>query len=317
MISWYNITDKFYKSYIFKIQMNRFNIKDIENLSGIKAHTWRIWEQRYNIAIPQRKDSNHRFYDTENLKQILRISYLYHQGIKVSKIAGFSADEVTRLALEHSRGQENEYYIKELLEASLDFDEDRFTYNFNNALEAYGLDDTIVKVIYPYQNRIGVLWLTDHVIPAQEHFTSNLIRQKLLIAIDSLPDIAPNQSKQIALFTPEDEQHEIPLLFIHYLLKKNGNKVIYFGRNVALKTLKVYSENKALTHVMFHLVTNLTSKSADGYLHELAALFPFKNIIMSGTQAQAINHKLKNVRLLNSMDEIVLFTNQFYSGAFK
>ena len=111
--------------------MNQFSIKDIENLSGIKAHTWRIWEQRYGIGVPQRKESNHRFYDNENLKQILRISYLYHEGVKISKIASLNQDQLRVKALEALPAEKgNEYYIQELLEASIDLDEERFERTF-------------------------------------------------------------------------------------------------------------------------------------------------------------------------------------------
>lgn len=188
--------------------MNKFTIKDRENLSTIKAHTWRIWEQRYNIAIPQRKDSNHRFYDNENLKQILRISYLYRSGLKISKIAKLTPEEMNRMALRNLyKDETNEFYIKEMIEASLDFDEERFERNFVEAINSRGLEETIINVFYPYQERIDVLWLTDHVIPAQEHFTSNIIRQKIIAAIDQLKPVSTNENKLIALYTPEEEQH--------------------------------------------------------------------------------------------------------------
>jgi DNA-binding transcriptional MerR regulator len=298
--------------------MNRFTIKDVENLSGIKAHTWRIWEQRYKLALPQRKESKHRFYDTENLKQVLRISYLYHQQMKVSKIAKLEPEEMKRLALTPLlKDQENEYYAKELLEASLDFDEERFERNISIALHTFGLEDTILKVIYPYQERIGMLWLTDHVVPAQEHFTSNLIRQKLLVAIDNLPAVALGNEQQIALFTPEDEQHEIPLLFIYYLLKKKGCKVIYFGKHVSLEALQSYKGSKPLTHALFHLVTNLTNKNADEYVRQVADIFKDVKVIMSGTQVLAVTQTPDNFRLLHSMQEIISFTDEFGEGATK
>ncbi len=291
--------------------MNRFTIKDIENLSAIKAHTWRIWEQRYNIAIPQRKESNHRFYDNENLKQILRISYLYHSGIKISKIAKLDNEEMKQMALRKlSKEEANEFYIKEMIEASLDFDEERFEVNFIEALDRMGIEETILNVFYPYQDRIGVLWLTDHVIPTQEHFTSNIIRQKIIVAIDRLPPVSNNQNKQIALYTPEEEQHEIPLLFIYYLLKKNGNKVIYFGRNISFKVLKGYRESGEITHLHFHLVTNLTNKNANEYVKQVSMQFPDIKIIMSGSHVQYVTEVPENVRLLHSMKEILSFAKE-------
>ncbi|MEJ7829048.1 MAG: MerR family transcriptional regulator [Segetibacter sp.] len=291
--------------------MNKFTIKDIENLSAIKAHTWRIWEQRYNIAIPQRKESNHRFYDNENLKQILRISYLYHSGIKISKIAKLDCEEMKQMALRKlSKEEVNEFYIKEMIEASLDFDEERFEENFLDALDRMGIEETILKVFYPYQDRIGMLWLTDHVIPAQEHFTSNIIRQKIIAAIDGLPPVATNKNRQIALYTPKEEQHEIPLLFIHYLLKKNGNKVIYFGRNVSLQAIKGFGENGEFTHLHFHLVTNLTNKNANEYVKQVATQYPDTKIIMSGSQVQYVTEVPENVSLLHSMKEILSFAKE-------
>jgi DNA-binding transcriptional MerR regulator len=287
--------------------MNRFTIKDIENLSAIKAHTWRIWEQRYKIAIPQRKDSNHRFYDSDNLKQILRISYLYHSGLKISKIARLNPEEMNRIATSNIFKESHVFYIKELIECSLDFDEQRFEQLFNEASELMGFEEAILKVLYPYQHRIGMLWLTDHVIPAQEHFTSNIIRQKILMAIDSLAPVETNDKIQIVLFTPGDEQHEIPLLFTCYLLKKNGIKVIYFGRNIKIEALKAYAAEKLFTHLLFHLVTNLTNKKPDEYVNQLSNLFADKAIIMTGTQVNYVSKKPANVCLLHSMDEILAF----------
>ena len=290
--------------------MNRFTIKDIENLSGIKAHTWRVWEQRYGIDTAQRKDSNHRFYGYENLKGILRIAYLYHCGTKISKIAKLGSDEIKRLALEKRPIEnENEFYIKELVEASVDLDEERFEYTLSEVIGRIGMADAILKVLYLYQKKIGVLWLTDHIIPAQEHFTSNIVMRKLAVAIDTLPD-ATRTDKGILLFTPPHELHELPLKFIYYLLKKNGKKVIYLGSNVPLAVLKTTGENFSFSHIYFHLVTNLTGNTADNYLLQLGSTFADKTIVMSGTEVLRVTDVPENVRLLKSMDEIVAFTNE-------
>jgi DNA-binding transcriptional MerR regulator len=289
--------------------MNQFTIKDIENLSGIKAHTWRIWEQRYRIGVAQRKESNHRFFDNDNLKQILRIAYLYHNGIKISKIAAIEAREMKAMALSKlPEENENEFYIKELIEAAIDLDEERFERTFKEVLEKVGIVDTILKIINPFQERIGVLWLTDHVIPAQEHFTSNIIKQKLTKAIDDLPFVKNCEKKEILLFTPRHEQHEIPLQFVHYLLKKNQNKVIYFGSNTSLRSIEFYAKNRSFAYLYFHLVTNLTNISPDQYLEKISKSFPDKQIIMSGIQVQQVTRTPKNVRLLRSMNDIMEFT---------
>jgi DNA-binding transcriptional MerR regulator len=291
--------------------MNRFTIKDIENLSGIKAHTWRIWEHRHGINMAQRKDSNHRFYTNSNLKEILRIAYLYHRGIKISKIAQLDEDAVKTLALERQLAENgNEFYIKELLEASLDLDEERFERAFGEAIKRMGVEDAILKVLYPFQERIGVLWLTDHVIPAQEHFTSNIIRQKLAIAIDALPPVPETHKKEILLFTPKQEFHELPLQFICYLLRKNRNKVSYFGCNVPLTAIEEYNKTASFSYLYFHVVTNLTGISADEYLNQISTKFPDKQIVMSGTQILQVTHVPNNVRLLHSMSEVLDFVKE-------
>lgn len=291
--------------------MNQFTIKDIENLSGIKAHTWRIWEQRYKMGIAQRRESNHRFFDNDNLKQILRIAYLYHSGIKISKIASLESDEMKEMALSKlPKENGNEFYIKELIEAAIDLDEERFERTFNEAEKERGIEAVILNVINPFQEKIGVLWLTDHLIPAQEHFTSNIIMQKLIIAIDNLPFVKNTGKKEILLFAPDRERHEIPLQFIHYLLKNNHHKVIYFGCNTSLEDIEIYNQNRSFTYLYFHLVTNLTSISPGEYLQQISKSFRDKQIIMSGIQVQQVTQTPKNVRLLKSMNEIVEFAYQ-------
>jgi MerR family transcriptional regulator, light-induced transcriptional regulator len=288
--------------------MNKFSIKDIENLSGIKAHTLRIWEQRYNILIPKRKDSNHRFYDDDDLKSLLRVAYLYHNGIKISKIARLKEDELKQAAVE-TFSEDSLYvtYINQLLEASLDFDEDAFESIFDQALEREGVEIVMLKIIYPYLEKIGLLWLTDHVIPAQEHFTSNLINRKIISAIDALPNVYKDNNKKVLLFGPPKEYHEIPLLFIQYLLKKNGQKVIYYGSNVSIKQLEEYCSVKKVTHLHFHLITNLTTLHMNEYVLKLYNTFPNKNIVVSGPRVEEVTLDLANVKLLGSMDALLNF----------
>lgn len=291
--------------------MNQFTIKDIENLSGIKAHTWRIWEQRYQIGISQRKESNHRFFNNDNLKQILRIAYLYRRGFKISKIAALAPEEMKAMALSELPDKNvNEFYINELIEASIDLDEERFERTFNEALRNMRIEEVILNIINPFQEKIGVLWLTDHLIPAQEHFTSNIIRHKVAKAIDDLPFVRNTEKKEILLFTPENERHELLLQFVHYLLKKNGNKVIYFGSNTSLQSIEMYMQNRPFKYLYFHLITNLTSISPDEYLRDISHRFPDKQIIMSGTEVLQVAQAPKNVRLLKSVQEIVDFTHE-------
>jgi DNA-binding transcriptional MerR regulator len=291
--------------------MNHFTIKDIENLSGIKAHTLRIWEQRYNICIPQRKESNHRFYDANDLKNVLKISYLYHRGLKISKIAKYETGDINRIAEAYFKlDRTSEHFINRLVEASVDFDEMQFESVFKEAEELNGIEITITDIIYPYLERIGVLWLTDHVIPAQEHFTSNLINRKIIFGIDKLKTVSKPNPRQILLFAPEKEHHEIPLLLLHFLLKKNGDQVIYFGPNASFGQMKYYMSKRPVTHLYFHMITNLTSQSGEEYIAKLIKEFPVTKIVASGLFVKNLNRDIENVRLLKSREEVVKFAEE-------
>jgi MerR family transcriptional regulator, light-induced transcriptional regulator len=291
--------------------MHYFTIKDIENLSGIKAHTWRIWEQRYNLCLPQRKDSNHRFYNNDNLKQILRISYLYHTGLKISKIAKFNEQQLIDASIQEvSPPPGYEFYIKELMEASIDFDDVRFEKNCNEIFDTYGPENAVTEAIYPYLEKIGMLWLTDHIIPTQEHFSSNLIRQKIIRCIDELPAVKENGSNCTVLFTPEKEHHELPLLFIHYLMKKAGKPVLYFGSDISIAKLKSLAAEKPFSQMHFHLITNLTNKDAQQYVSQLATAFSDKQICMSGTQVAHVHNKPANFKLLHTLSEMISFIKE-------
>lgn len=288
--------------------MNRFTIRDIENLSGIKAHTWRIWEQRYSLGIAQRRESNHRFFDNDNLKHILKIAYLYNSGVKISKIAALRPEEMKAMALSMLPKESEAFYINELIEASLDLDEEKFDQTFNEVMKKMGVEDAILKIINPFQKKIGMLWLTEHLIPAQEHFTSNIIRQKLTTATNALPFVKNTKKKEVILFAPECERHEIALQFVYYLLRKNENKVIYFGTGTSIESIKIYQQQRSFTCLYFHLVTNLNNISPDEYLQNLSECFTDKQIVMSGPQVHQVTQIPKNVRLLRSVEEVIDFT---------
>jgi DNA-binding transcriptional MerR regulator len=288
--------------------MNFFSISDIENLTGIKAHTLRIWEQRYNLLNPKRKESRHRLYDNDDLKYILRIAFLYHNGYKISKIASFSEDEIKKMALETTPGKENyQVFVNQLIEASIDFDQSRFEKILHNLILHLGFEKTVVQILFPLLNKIGLLWMTDRVSPAQEHFASALVIKKLLVAIDGLDHPVPSEARKVLIFSPEGEYHEIPLLFVQFLLKKNGIPFIYLGANVTLPVIRDYCTQHRITQLLCHLVTNLLSTDLNVYLRKISTQFPDKEIIFSGQQARKIDEPPPNVRLLKSAEAMLDF----------
>lgn len=229
--------------------MRTYSIKELENYSGIKAHTIRIWEQRYNLLSPKRTPTGIRYYNDEDLKKILAISVLLKSGYKISKVAKLSKDE---LNLELSKIEDNnidnntkyEKYINSLLAAGILFNEKEFNYHFKKAQELFDLLEIYENIIYPLLMKIGAMWGKDDMNPIQEHFISNLIRQKILKAIDEIEE--PNSNREIILFLPEKETHEIGLLIANFILKKEGLKTFYFGQQTPVKNLVNFINDKGI-----------------------------------------------------------------------
>lgn len=290
--------------------MHQFTIKDIENLTGIKAHTLRVWEKRYGIGTEKRKDSLHRLYDNEDLKLMLRVSFLYHHGYKISQIAEMDETEMN----DHTIGIQQEgnqaSFINQLVESSLDFDQARFEKLLQTVILHAGLERAMVEVIFPFMQKIGLLWLTGHAIPAQEHFSSNLIQKKIILAIDGIEVPVKRSDRKVLLFAPAGEMHEIPLLFMHYLMKKRGIPVVFFGRNVDIDTLLIYQRAFQPTHLFCHVLTNLTSLSAQEVGEQLAQHFPQTQVVLSGPAFKDIEAQGKNVRILRSLDNMLTFSKE-------
>ena len=286
--------------------MDRFTISDIENISGIKAHTLRIWEKRYVILVPKRKESNHRYYDNDDLKYILQVAYLYKNGYKISKIAGLQKDKLKDHIAAATINDEQLLYQNILLSAAFEFDTSLFEETLHAAFEKLGFEKCILKVVYPYFEKVGLLWMNDEAIPAQEHFSSNIIRNKIINAIDKLQTPVGNIAPVI-LFTPDDEHHEIPLLFAHYLFKKHNKEVIYLGTNVSIDTLKDFCDEKKHGELFFNIITNFTGFSIDEYLMILCETFPAQKIIMTGPLTNDITVRMPNCTLLTSLEQVIDF----------
>jgi DNA-binding transcriptional MerR regulator len=217
-----------------------FSIKDLENLSGIKAHTIRIWEKRYNLLQPNRTDTNIRNYSLSSLQKLLNISYLNNNGVKISKIANLTEDEIQNKVKEMaSNFKMEDHAIGSLKMAMINFNPILFNNTYNRLIETKSFSDVFYSVFLPLLNHIGLLWQTDTITPAHEHFVSTLIKQKILVHIESLPLVDNNASnKTFVLFLPENEIHDIGLLFIHYQLRSKGYHSVFLGESVPMESLK-------------------------------------------------------------------------------
>lgn len=289
--------------------MSYYSIKDMEKLSGIKAHTIRIWEQRYGILEPQRTPTNIRYYDDDNLKDLLKIALLNQNGFKISKISLMSPVEIKQKYAELvNESNRRNPLISALISATVSMDEAEFNEVIRTGVDKIGFRKTVIEVVYPFLERLGILWLRGSVNPAQEHFASSLIRQKILVAIDRLNEdssLTKDYHKTCVMFLPEKETHELSLLFTHYLMKVNGFKVVYLGANVELEHLKYVLENKKVDWLLTIFTTQPTRNKLDRYVSELAKLGADQRIFIAGQNPKLkhISDIPENVKILNDLGD--------------
>ena len=288
--------------------MNSFSISQLSQLSGIKPHTIRIWEQRYNALKPNRSDGNTRYYDNSQLRRLLNIVSLMDQGYKISELCVLPDEKLYQLVSDihndsHSTGP-SEYFISQLISAGMSYDEAHFEKVFSHCQIRYGMKDTYIKVIYPTLLRMGLMWATGSYPPSQEHFNSNMIRLKLSPAIDSLPPPKSNFDAWF-LFLPENEFHEISLLFSQYLIRLSGKRTIYLGGNLPFESISDAIQNTEPANLLFFLVHYNSPVETQKYLDNLSSLFPEKNIFISGNTKLIRQLKFeKGIKWLESVEDL-------------
>ncbi len=217
--------------------METYSIAQVEAITGIQAPTLRMWEKRYGFIVPSRTDTKIRYYTDDQLKTLINVSVLLDAGHKISKLAKMEAESLQNASLDiQTNSASNTSDIKALVISMLEFDEARFEEIFQISVIRRGLLDTMISVIYPFLHQVGILWGADKVMPAQEHFISNLVRRKLFTAIDGISTPA-KKSKKAVLFLPEQEEHEIALLMACFVLKNAGWQTFYLGTNVPLENI--------------------------------------------------------------------------------
>ncbi len=270
-----------------------YSIKDLEKISGIKAHTIRIWERRYNIVEPKRTPTNIRFYSDADLKRLLNISILNQNGIKISKIAHLSDDQLRGRVLDLCLdGRNNDVQIESMMIAMLDLDEHKFVNTLSASIIKLGFEECMEQILFPFLDRIGVLWQTGSINPAQEHFISNLVRQKLIVAIDNEMQNNEPEGLKLIMFLPDRELHELGLLFYNLMARKEGVGVTYLGVSVPLNDLIKVQELTG-AHAFFTSVISAKDKEEleDMFQKYREALpgFPF---LVTGLQLKEHNPKL-------------------------
>lgn len=300
--------------------MKKYSIKDIEKLTGIKAHTIRVWEQRYELLTPHRTDTNIRYYDEHHLKFLLNVSLLINSGHKISKVSNLSNDELQKQVREVYESSEKDFSshaiqakINSLIIAMLEFDEVRFEKVFNTSLIRRGLENTIIEVIEPFVHRMGLMWRTGEVNNAQEHFIYYLVRQKIMVAIDALPLANPNEEKYV-LFLPESEFRDLLILFSVYIIKSRGKRVVYLGQDVPFEDLVSVCQITEPETMMTFINAPTSRELAQDYINKLGQAFSKQSVLIaSNTRFLEDLDAPENVTLVPSLKYLRdLFENKFF-----
>lgn len=286
------------------MKMQEFSIKDLESFTGIKAHTIRIWEQRYGLLAPDRSDTNIRKYTDKDLKFLLNVSLLTNLGYKISQIAQMSEDQMRETVSRHAASQQPEQHFLHMLKISmLNYDEKLFNEVIDLNIKELGLEKTYIEIIIPFMRQIGYLWQANAICPAQEHFISGMVRQKIFSQIDQLGIIPQLNGKPVVLYLPELEIHEISLIMLHYLLKLRGYRSIFLGQSVPFEDLMQVYQRLGEVHFVSIFTTNPSTVLIQDYLKKID-----KHFAESGCTFHLTGNNLHGIKSPN-LDVISIYSN--------
>ena len=282
---------------------NTFTIKDLENVSGVKAHTIRIWEKRYGLLSPERTDTNIRYYSSDNLQKLLNVVLLNTNNHKISKIAEMSNETIIVKARELAfKVAVDDEAINSFKLSMFQFDKVLFNSTYNKLLNKKTFREIFKDVFIPFLGHIGLLWQTDTLLPAHEHFISNLIAQKIQISIERLEYSVVNSETTYVLFLPENEIHELGLMYLNYELVLRGNSTIYLGQSLPLSNLDYFFESD--TKICF-----ITSLTVQPYDDKIVSYFQEINDIIKETEHKliAVGSKTLKVKEIDFEADISLY----------
>ena len=298
-------TEQIFIIYVKNIVRTNYSIKDLEHLTGIKAHTLRIWEQRYSVILPKRTKTNIRLYSDDDLKKLLNISVLVNKGWRISRVAKLTGEEmndsVQDLAMSASHYPSQ---IARLIRATIDLDEPLFTEILGDSIKKVGEKETFSKLVGGFIYQLGVLWQTDSIGVAHEHFASNLIKQKIYSALDRLTATVVSKSNPgFIVYLPEREMHEIGLLYIHFILKIHGQAVVYLGQSVPLDFIKpLFQDKNKWKGVVSIWTTSPDYDNRDDYWHELSNELDNIPVFLTGIGTQNWTPRINRSQLHVSKD---------------
>ncbi|MCF8244906.1 MAG: MerR family transcriptional regulator [Saprospiraceae bacterium] len=292
-----------------------YSISDLEKLSGIKSHTIRIWEQRYGILHPKRTDTNIRFYEDDDLQRLLNVALLNRHGFRISKIAEMTKEDMAEQVSSVSNFKFDVGAQLDVLTLSvIEMDEIKFARIFDNHVEQIGFEETMMEVVYPFMEKLSLLWLTGSIKPVQENFITQLIRNKLIAAIEREPLASDRKTTKFLLYLPKDEQQELSILFMQYLIKRRGFRVVNIGSNLALVDLKDACQIHQPDYVFTVLSETFSREPVQRYLASLQAAAPGSHLLLTGyLMASQSASNLENATILPSLDDALTFLNNLKS----
>lgn len=291
--------------------MTHYSIKDLEYLSGIKAHTIRIWEKRYQVLDPERSDTNIRFYSNEDVRKILNVALLVKSGYKISHVALFDNDKLQTEVLRQNKPlADPEKNIDQLLAHTVNMDIMGFEQLLKKIIQENGFSKTIEDVIFPFLERIGILWQAGCIFVAQEHFVSNLVRNHLIIEAAKFDNHLSGRT--ILFYLREDEMHELGLLYANYLAAKNGFECLYIGQSVPFEDLSNLLINTQFDFVCTTFINAFEKQELEQYLANLSLVFHTNKILVAGRQMAILKPKLPHnvVVIKNNKDFIKRISDQ-------
>lgn len=286
--------------------MKRYTLNELEKLTGILAATIRVWERRYKIIQPKRTDTNRRWYDDEDLKKLINISILNQNGIKISRIARYSVSDLEeQVELLSKDADVSDNQIKSLIFAMLTFNGHSVNEILLKSIINIGFEETFLNLVFPFLKRIGIMWHTGTANIGAEHFITNVLRGILITAIDSIPSGTDPHRKRAVLFLPDNELHELGLLFYSYLIRKSGHDVLYLGQTTPVSALIEACEKWHADILVTGTLSELSVSEPENYLQDLSTTFNTQKILVSGSLAFRPDlDKLKNVYPIKSASDL-------------
>jgi DNA-binding transcriptional MerR regulator len=286
--------------------MVQYSINDLEKLSGIKAHTIRVWERRYHILEQHRTETNRRRYGDNELRRIINISILHRNGFKISKIAGFSDSEIEeKVSFLSKDTNRSETQIDSLIMSMVDHNEKAINDLLTRYIMNHGIEDTFMDVVFPFLKRIGIMWHTGSADISSEHFISNIFRQRIISSIDSLSPAFKEGRKRVILFLPEFELHEIGLLFFNYLIKKLGHETLYLGQATPISSVVRANDKWKADIIVTGLMSGLPDVNPLELVSQLSKLFPKQKVLVAGLLADSsFKIKYSNIFKIRSPEDL-------------